>query len=201
MQLVNSPVTGLRERQKTARRDALALAAYTLTRERGLDGATIEAICEITEVSPRTFFNYFDSKEDAVIAVVPLRVEPEVAEQFAAGGPTGSDAHDLQAVAASVLRSGSRGSIRMRELIDLVHSEPRLLARHLLAMNARCEQLEALAARRRNDAETTPRDQASAATVFALVQLSVRAWEGSGQRGQPLDHLPVVAAHLRELQT
>lgn len=65
--------TGLRDRKKTATRRALAAAALRLTLEHGPDGVTIEQISDEAEVSPRTFFNYFSSKEEAILGVDPER--------------------------------------------------------------------------------------------------------------------------------
>ena len=56
-----------RERKKQATRQALHEAAFTLAEERGLTGTTVEAIAERADVAPRTFFNYFTCKEDAVL--------------------------------------------------------------------------------------------------------------------------------------
>ena len=62
---------GLRERKKTATRLALHEAALRLVAERGLQDVSIDAIAERADVSARTFFNYFSSKEDAVVGLDP----------------------------------------------------------------------------------------------------------------------------------
>lgn len=60
---------GLRERKKQQTRDALHLAAVELVEERGLGAVTTEEIAERAEVSARTFFNYFPTKEAAVVGL------------------------------------------------------------------------------------------------------------------------------------
>jgi AcrR family transcriptional regulator len=62
---------GLRERKKAETRRALSSAALHLAEEHGVDGVTIEAIAEAAGVSPRTFFNYFSSKDDAIAGIAP----------------------------------------------------------------------------------------------------------------------------------
>lgn len=60
---------GLRERKKRATRNALAEAAVRLAAEHGVENVTVEAISEAAGVSPRTFFNYFPSHDDAFVLI------------------------------------------------------------------------------------------------------------------------------------
>jgi len=66
---------GLREQKKLATRQALSWAAMRLAVERGLDNVLVGDIAAAAGVSPRTYNNYFPSKEAAICGIVVDRGE------------------------------------------------------------------------------------------------------------------------------
>lgn len=66
---------GLRERKKQQTRAALIDAGVRMFRRRGFDAVTIEEICGAADVSPRTFFRYFEAKEQIVLHDVDVYKE------------------------------------------------------------------------------------------------------------------------------
>jgi len=66
---------GLRERKKLKTREALGWAAMRLAAERGLEHVRVEDIATLAGVSPRTFNNYFSSREEAICAVAGERAK------------------------------------------------------------------------------------------------------------------------------
>ncbi|MFE5512415.1 TetR/AcrR family transcriptional regulator [Streptomyces sp. NPDC056529] len=78
---------GLRDRRRRETRSLLRSAALRLMEERGFDEVTVEAVAYEAGVSPRTFFNYFPSKE-SVLDVWPGTPAGEAAERFAASPRT-----------------------------------------------------------------------------------------------------------------
>jgi len=61
-------VLGLRERKKIKTRAAIREHAMRLFKEQGYNETSVEQIAEAAEVSPSTFFRYFPTKEDVVLA-------------------------------------------------------------------------------------------------------------------------------------
>ena len=79
--LLTDESCGLRERKKRETRRAINLAALELVEEKGFAVVTTEEIAARAGVSARTFFNYFPSKEAAVIGTTAEELE-SYAEQL-----------------------------------------------------------------------------------------------------------------------
>jgi AcrR family transcriptional regulator len=75
---------GLREQKKQATRAALREAALRLALECGPDNVRVDDIAEAAGVSPRTYNNYFSSREHAIVAAVTNEREARVAAAITA---------------------------------------------------------------------------------------------------------------------
>jgi AcrR family transcriptional regulator len=135
--------SGLRQRKKLATRHALHLAALQLVAERGLDDVSVDDIAERADVSPRTFFNYFPSKVDAVIGLDPDTSRQQVAAFL--GRP--ADESPVQAMRA-VARDQAAEMAENTELwplrLTVIDAHPAILGR-LAAAFGESEQVLAAA--------------------------------------------------------
>lgn len=190
---------GLRERKKRERRNALIDATQRLVLEHGFDAVTVDAVCAEVGVSSRTFFNYFESKEDAVLGIEDRSVDPRTAEAFAAGGPTGRLLTDLQVLVADILRHADETPGRAQRAMAILQREPRLLTRHVAWAEHHRAELEALLDRRREVAPFAASTPVVTMVVLTLLRSAGLAWEHDGYRGSPADHLPDVVAQLASL--
>lgn len=82
------PEYGLREQKRLRTRHELTDAATSLVLEKGYSKVNIEDICAVAGISRRTFFNYFDSKDQAIFGAGLLRFNEDDAAEF------GSKHHD-----------------------------------------------------------------------------------------------------------
>ena len=121
---------GLRERKKQLTRRDLHRAALELAQENGVDAATVDAIAARAGVSARTFFNYFPTKDDALLGNDPTTEDRARAMVYAAPDdePVRSVVRRLFDTQVTALREDP-DLWRLRREIALV--EPVLAARML----------------------------------------------------------------------
>ena len=114
---------GLRDLKREATGQALAQAAFELTRERGLFGFVTADVVERAGYSRRTFGNHFSCKEEAVASVAFGGVDD--ASAILAGLP--ADLPLLDALLA-VMRDQFTADtlVRMRELMAMAREYPTL---------------------------------------------------------------------------
>ncbi|WP_433180226.1 TetR family transcriptional regulator [Actinoallomurus sp. CA-150999] len=126
---------GLRERKKLKTRRAIAEAALRLFAERGYEETTIADITEAADVSPRTFFSYFPSKEDVVFAEIDERlaeVREGVARRPAGETPLESMRRIVFEMSDAIAAAhGEYGAVQ----IQLILERPSLQARALKRMH------------------------------------------------------------------
>jgi AcrR family transcriptional regulator len=189
---------GLRERKKRATRQALHGAALRLVDARGFDCVTIDEIATAADVSPRTFFNYFGSKEDVIVNPDPDRVERlrVLLEQH------GPDESPLTAVEDALLASLDEVTNRREEWLlrlRLVREIPALTPRHLAAFDAMERVLVDDVARRTGlDGATDIYPVLMGAAAMAALRAAIMRWgAGDGRTSLP-DLVHQSFAALRE---
>ncbi|MEP6561404.1 MAG: TetR/AcrR family transcriptional regulator [Nakamurella sp.] len=136
---------GLRERKRAQTRRRLEEAAIALALRDGLDKVTVDAISERAEVSPRTFFNYFDSKDDAILGVAP----PDVSDETLTRHLVRYDGVDLLesviGLLISVLGPFIDEPAMHKTRLEVIRQHPQLLDRSMARMARMSEQLIAAA--------------------------------------------------------
>jgi AcrR family transcriptional regulator len=135
-----NPEIGLRERKKQRTRDTIARVALELFAERGYHATTLGDIAEAADVSTRTIFAYFPSKEDILFCDFPAM--KDAFRRALADRPPGVDA--LEAVRNFILavpHVEARGDLHEQQ--KLIVGGDETLRSH---MRARMGQLEELVA-------------------------------------------------------
>lgn len=169
--------TSRRERKKLQTREALIAAGVRLFGERGFAGTTIEDITDAADTSPRTFFRYFPSKEDLLVADMAAAV-PQVHEEFTAAGEAETVLHAVRRVAIFLARTFTRPEELAQRRLML--SIPEVLGR-MREIQERIDQavVEEIARRLQVDPELDPRPRVAASVTLGAVRAAVHAWVAS----------------------
>ncbi|MEI4271225.1 TetR family transcriptional regulator [Klenkia sp. LSe6-5] len=167
--------TGLRERKKAATRAALHRAALELVAVRGLDGVVVDDIAEVVGVSPRTFFNYFSTKDEAVLGFDADELG-ELAAQVAARPAEESPVQAVRAVARTQAE-GMAGDVDLWRLrMRVVDTHPVLLARLMAAFGHSEQAMAAVVAGRTGGDPHDLYPQLLAGAAAAALRSALHHW-------------------------
>lgn len=173
MELDTAEDLGLRERKKLATREALSWAAVRLALERGLEKVRVDDIAAAAGVSPRTYNNYFSSREEAICAVAAERAR-RVGETLRARPP---DEPLGEAIIRAIVERYADSGEPDKDMIRLIVSSRALRGEFLKAIAAREAQLaEAIAERAGLDAERDLEPRLLASMVSGAARIATEYW-------------------------
>lgn len=177
---------GLRARKKQQTRLDLARAAVRLFEERGYDDVTIDDIAAAANVSRRTFFRYFDSKDEVFIIDPEGKIE---AMRIALReGPPEESALDALARGSLALMEAYWDSELSMAVLRLIEREPKAMA---AAMAYQVRMADALAHELAIDLGTDerldPRPRILAHTGITLMRAAVASWLADTSSRSPVE--------------
>jgi AcrR family transcriptional regulator len=186
---------GLRERKKRATREALHDAALRLTLEHGLDHLTVEEISAAADVSPRTFFNYFPGKEQAIVGDDLFAADAGQVSEIMADAASVLDGMQAVALDLAAAVATRREQVQLRWQVITRH--PALIT----AMFARLEEFNAIVAcavaARLGCAPDDTYPQLLAAMTTTGIRVAVQRWT-TGHGDKPLErHMAEVFGLLK----
>ena len=190
-----STVVGLRERKKARTREALKDAAMMLFSRHGFDGTTVEEIAEACEVSPRTFFRYFPTKDDVVFNDHPERLE-DLRRMLAARPDDEPILASLRAVVRSLADDMDAKHDQILASQEMSRTSPTLAARGLALQRELTDIIaEFVADRMGVDPVADQVPGLVGGVVFAAVSAAMNTWVATGAR----DDLAVLVERALEL--
>lgn len=187
-----------RERKKLETHHNIRRVALDVALEIGVESLTVEAITEAADVSQRTFFNYFSSKEDALISDASAAAEklrPRILNRPAHESP-------LQALRMAITESDPLSFLhadRDRALarFRLVRDNDALMSRQLRQFSLLERSLaEAIAERLQLDPDSDLRPNLLAGVVSSVLRVAMSQWTADGQK--PLSDVIGTAFDLLE---
>lgn len=182
---------GRRERKKRRTREELMAKAAELFAENGFDETTTEDIAEAADLSQRTFFRHFSSKEAVLYGDMDglrIRVREELTKRPDDEPPVTAIRHAMMAVTERYDDDRDHRFLQAR----LAASYPSVSAyfRAVVQTEWEKELIGVLGARLGVDPMDDPRPEIVAGASMSALRVSIRRWTASG--GQ--DHLPALIA-------
>jgi AcrR family transcriptional regulator len=172
---------GLRERKKQRTRETIARAAHELFVERGYHATTLPDIAAAADVSTRTIFAYFPSKEDILFSDFPF-VKDALAQALA-DRPEGKDA--LETVREFILSFHEVEESELDEQLRLCIDSDETLRIHLRARIAQLDDVIAPAIAKDLDVPANDlRAQVVAASLTAAFNVLTERGDGANAKSQ-----------------
>ncbi len=172
---------GRRERKKLETRRAIRDAALERALHLGVEHLTVTEITEAVDIAPRTFFNYFSCKEDALVAD-GARAAAELRERIAGRpldeAPLDSLRHALTGSDAFVAAEAGRDQALARQ--RLIQEHPSLAARQLAQFVVIERALAEALAERMGLEPGDLRPAVLASLTMGVVGVAIRRWSGEG---------------------
>lgn len=173
--------SGIRARKKTERRHRIEDAALTLFETNGFGATTIEDIAAASDIAPRTFFSYFTTKEDVVLADYAARLE-RIVEELEQQPPGASPWNALRAAFSVVASDYQRERHALIRRFTIMAATPSIQARNL-QLQAGWEDALAQALTSRTDGAHDGADpRLLAAAALAGMRASLHQWFATGHR-------------------
>jgi AcrR family transcriptional regulator len=186
---------GLRELKKSQTRLLIADAARTLFTERGFDAVTVDDVAHAAQVSKKTVFNYFPTKEDLVLHRAEEREQQLLAAvRERAPGQTVVDAFRRVSLERTDHLAETVDAHRFGGFHHLVESTP-ALQRRMHETNAKLVRVVAAALRDQSGAgPDDPRPEAAAEMLLGAQRALWHVLRADILRG---DDIKVVARRHR----
>ncbi|MFN3273964.1 MAG: TetR/AcrR family transcriptional regulator [Paracoccus sp. (in: a-proteobacteria)] len=164
--------TNLRERRRRQTAREIQQAALRLSLRLGYDALTADAIAAEAGISARTFFNYYNNKQAAILGVPPC-LEPESADWFVTSRQPLLD--DIVRVLAEMVDEDRLDRDLMCLMQQLINAEPQLLPLFHASLDRVTQGLTILLERRMGPG-AGPQAHLIASLASSALSLAVRAW-------------------------
>ncbi|MGI6876857.1 TetR/AcrR family transcriptional regulator [Amycolatopsis sp. 3B14] len=192
----------MRERQRRRTQHDISTAALELFERHGVEGTTVDDIAAAAEVSPRTFFRHFATKEDAALLI--HRDFAEALESRLGDGDSRAPHEVLAQVYAEVLESYGDGSSpeaqTMMRVRRLMAANPVLNAAGLRLDAEQSRRLvEHIARATGTDPDLDLEPRLAVETLAAAVRVTLEVWTARIEAGRPSDARALFAQALKRL--
>lgn len=188
---------GLRERKAAQARLALKRSAFRLFKKKGFDATSVDEIADAADLSARTFFRYFASKEDVVFT--QAEEDLAVIRGHVVAAPAGTPPFEVLEEAVVAYAAGLEG--RREEMVvrfQLVAGSPVLQAKDRSQREAWAADLAAALGQRGGQGVSSDVHRLLAGMALSALSLGLQSWAEQDGAGNPADLIRVTLRSLHK---